>query len=68
MVGHNEGLWHFAGELAGDGKAASLSALHSKFPTGALASLRAPVDHWPSLAPGSATLVAFVRPRDLEKD
>ena len=68
MIGHNEGLWHFAVGLADDGKAGPLSALQAKLPTGALVALSAPIKRWRDLAPASATLVAFVRPRDLEGD
>ncbi len=68
LIGHNEGLWHFAVELAGQGKAGLLSALQAKLPTGALVSLRAPIERWRALAPASTALVAFVRPRDLPDD
>lgn len=36
-----------------------------KFPTAALAVLTLPVERWRDLAPGTARLDAFVRPRDL---
>lgn len=67
LIGHNEGLWHFATDLAGDGEAVLLAALRAKLPTGALVTLRAPAEQWRNLTPGSATLVGLVRPRDLEK-
>jgi phosphohistidine phosphatase len=66
LVGHNEGLWHFAVELTGNGKPGPVGALKEKFPTGALAILEVPIDRWEQLAPSSATLVVFVRPRDLD--
>jgi phosphohistidine phosphatase len=65
LVGHNDGIWHLAEELAGSGPVAVLAALRGKYPTGALATLRVPDGPWRDLAPGSAKLVAFVRPRDL---
>src|SRR5262249_31185722 len=65
MITHNDGIWHLATALAGRGRANLLAALNDKFPTGALATLRAPVDHWRDLASGDAELVDFVRPRDL---
>ena len=65
LIGHNDGIWRLAEVLAGRGRAALLGALHSKFPTGALATLKAPIDHWTDLAAGSAELAGFVRPRDL---
>jgi len=65
LIGHNDGIWQLAEFLAGRGRAGPLAALHDKFPTGALATLRAPIERWPDLAVGSAELVAYVRPRDL---
>ena len=65
LIGHNEGIWQLAELLAGHGPAGLLSALRDKYPTGALAVLRAPAERWADLAVGSAELRAFVRPRDL---
>jgi phosphohistidine phosphatase len=65
LIGHNDGIWQLAEVLAGTGKTESLAALREKFPTGALAILRAPIERWPDLAAGAAELAAFVRPRDL---
>ncbi len=66
LIGHNDGIWHLAEMLAGSGKQARRTALGEKFPTGTLATLRAPIERWADLAPGSAELAGFVRPRDLE--
>ena len=44
-----------------------LDDLHAKFPTGALATLAAPTESWRGLGHDCAELVAFVRPRDLER-
>ena len=65
LIGHNDGIGHFAEMLAGTGPAALLNALREKYPTGTLATLRAPVRHWSDLAAGAAELAGFVRPRDL---
>ncbi len=65
LIGHNDGIWHLAEALAGSGPAKTLAALREKYPTGTLATLRAPDGPWQDLAPGSAELVAFIRPRDL---
>ena len=62
---HNDGIWHLAESLAGSGPPGLLAALREKYPTGALATLRAPEGPWRDLAWASAELVAFVRPRDL---
>lgn len=67
LVGHNPTLQALvlrlaAGEGAADGS--SLAEVRRKFPTGALATLT--FDHaWSELAPGSARLVAYVRPKSL---
>ncbi len=65
LIGHNEGIGELASALAGDGDPATLSRLHEKYPTGALATLRLGEAPWQELAPGQADLVAFVRPRDI---
>ena len=51
--------------LAEGGPKELLAALRQKYPTGALAAFQAPDRPWRDLAPGSAKLVEFVRPRDL---
>lgn len=63
VIGHNPGLQQLAILLAGSGPA--LGRLRRKFPTAALAVLRAPVRHWKDLAVDGAELVALVRPKDL---
>lgn len=65
MIGHNEGIGLLAELLAGLGKSETLAALQEKFPTGALAELRAPIERWSELGRGCAKLSDFVRPRDL---
>ena len=65
LIGHNEGIGELAGSLAGSGRGTDLAALHAKYPTGTLATLRAPAGRWSDLAPRSAELLSFVRPRDL---
>ena len=68
LVGHNEGLWHLAVELAGEGKAAPLAALQAKLPTGALVILSAPINKWRDLELAGTALLAFIRPRELSED
>jgi phosphohistidine phosphatase len=65
LIAHNDGIWQLAASLAGRGPADALAALREKYPTGALVTLRVPDRPWRDLAPGSAELAAFVRPRDL---
>jgi phosphohistidine phosphatase len=68
LIGHNEGIGELAEALAGHGAPAALASLQAKFPTGALAVLRAPAGPWRDLAPRTAELLSFIRPRDLVSD
>jgi phosphohistidine phosphatase len=68
LIGHNEGIGQLAEDLTGHGPADLLEILYEKFPTGALAILRAPGKKWSDLKLGAAELLAFVRPRDLLRD
>jgi phosphohistidine phosphatase len=62
LIGHNPGLEQLALSLASAGD--ELARLETKFPTGALATL-ALGSSWSRLAPGGATLAAYVVPKDL---
>ena len=63
IIGHNPGLHDLALELTGEGDEAAISQLHSKFPTGALATLQLGPTTWSDLAPGQAYLANLVLPR-----
>ena len=63
LVGHNPGLHQLALALASSGD--ELGRLEAKFPTAALATLGVPKP-WSRLAPGDATLSAFVVPKQLK--
>ena len=63
LIGHNPGIEQLALALARPGPA--VGELEVKFPTGALATLTFQ-DSWDGLDRGTAELVDFVRPRDLE--
>jgi phosphohistidine phosphatase len=65
MIGHNDGMWLLAGDLAKQGDAASLASVQEKFPTGSLAVFEADIESWEKLALGRTILKSFVRPRDL---
>jgi phosphohistidine phosphatase len=62
LVGHQPAIQELALDLAGDG--AELARVRAKFPTAALATLLFAGD-WSELAPGSAELVAYVKPKEL---
>ena len=65
IVGHNPGLHDLAVELTGDGDKAAITQLHTKFPTGALATLDLGGASWDHLGPSQAYLVSLVLPRQL---
>jgi phosphohistidine phosphatase len=62
LIGHNPGLEQLALALASAGD--ELEQLAAKFPTAALATL-AVANSWSRLAPGDATLDAYVVPKQL---
>lgn len=68
VIGHNDGMWLLASDLAGKGPAAALASLRAKLPTGALAVVQAPVERWQDLRLAKSTLTSFVKPRDLADD
>jgi phosphohistidine phosphatase len=68
LLGHNPGMESLAGLLTGGGgDEKALGAMHSKFPTAAIAVLGFNIGKWDEIAPGSGILRAFKRPRDLDK-
>lgn len=68
LIGHNDGIGYLAGALAGSGPAEALTDLRGKYPTGSLTTLRLPRGRWSDLAPGACELLAFVKPRDFDRD
>ena len=66
IVGHNPTIQDLALDLAGSGAVRLIDQIRKKYPTAALAVLDAVIDNWADLAGGSAKLVTFVCPRELE--
>lgn len=64
LIGHNPGLQDLALSLARGGP--ELARLRSKFPTAALATFELE-GSWRELAPASAELVSFVKPKELSR-
>ena len=64
LVGHHPGFDGLAIQLAADRAAPRVAEMRAKFPTAAVADL-AFDGPWSSLGPGKATLLRFVRPKDL---
>lgn len=67
LIGHNDGIGALAGALAGSGPAEALADLRGKYPTGALATLSLQGGRWADLGPGACKLLAFAKPRDLDR-
>jgi phosphohistidine phosphatase len=65
LIGHNPAVQLLALDLARP--APEVRELEAKFPTAGLATLVFPGSSWRALAPGTAELAEFVRPRDLER-
>ena len=65
LIGHNPGMQMLALDLARTTD--PFHEIEAKFPTAGLATLEFAGPGWRALAPGSAELTAFVRPRDLER-
>jgi phosphohistidine phosphatase len=64
LIGHNPGLELLLHKLAGNGEPDALAQLATKYPTGALATLRVP-SRWSALVAGSCHLEDLVIPRAL---
>ncbi|WP_294233486.1 histidine phosphatase family protein [uncultured Sphingomonas sp.] len=64
MVGHNPGLEDLVLDLTLDG--ALRERVEDKYPTATVAQMTLLIDRWADARAHSATLVAFVRPRDLD--
>jgi phosphohistidine phosphatase len=65
LIGHNPALQELALQLARSSP--ERDELNAKFPTAALATLQLASSNWRDLQPGAATLIAYVRPRDLDR-
>jgi phosphohistidine phosphatase len=66
LVGHNPGLERLALLLTQGHDGDLRTQLREKYPTGALAEISLPIDHWEESRQGIGTLNRFVRPRDLD--
>lgn len=65
VIGHNPGLETLARGLVEEGRKKQLRRMYEKFPTSAVAVIDFSADEWASIEPGTGTLRAFVRPKDL---
>lgn len=66
LVGHNPAIAAVANALSGSGEKALRRQIAEKYPTAGLAIISFGTGSWAETQPGSGTLEAFVRPRDME--
>jgi phosphohistidine phosphatase len=66
IVGHNPGLELLVAHLARDDKKGLRHRVLGKFPTGALAVLELPADHWSKVEPGTGEIVELILPKELD--
>ncbi|WP_312488279.1 histidine phosphatase family protein [Sphingomonas sp.] len=64
MVGHNPGLEDLTLDLTLDGELRERA--EDKYPTATVAQMTLPIARWAEAQSNSATLIAFIRPRDLD--
>lgn len=60
IVGHNPDIHRLCLLLIKEGNPRTISELHHKFPTGALAIMQAKLDHWKDLGPVTTHLIEFL--------
>jgi phosphohistidine phosphatase len=68
LVGHNPGLEELALCLSGRDQGQLRGEIEAKYPTGTLAEIDLPVDHWVEVKEGIGKIVRFIRPRDLDPE
>jgi phosphohistidine phosphatase len=69
LAGHNPGLQELVFRLVDPAREDALFAeAAEKFPTAAFALLELAIGDWRDLHPGCATLLQFIRPRDLDPE
>lgn len=68
LVGHNPGLETLAMLLTRDDGHGLRSEIEIKYPTGTVAEIALPVEHWSEVGKGQGTVARFIRPRDLDPE
>ena len=67
LVGHNPGFEELALRLSRRG-ARLRAEIEVKYPTGTVAEIELPVEHWSEVKEGTGRLLRFIRPRDLDPE
>lgn len=65
IIGHNPVLEDLCSTLIGSAEPHLVERIANKLPTGTLIVLECPTARWPDLAPGCASLIDVIRPRDV---
>jgi phosphohistidine phosphatase len=68
LVGHNPGLEELALRLSRRDEGGLRGEVEVKYPTGTVAEIELPAEHWAEVAERSGRIVRFIRPRDLDPD
>lgn len=68
LVGHNPGMEELALRLARRDREGLRSEVEIKYPTGTLAEIELPVEHWTDVKEGTGRIARFIRPRDLDPE
>jgi phosphohistidine phosphatase len=66
LVGHNPGLEEIALRLSHRDQGGLRGEVEVKYPTGTVAEIGLPVEHWAQMEEGIGQIVRFIRPRDLD--
>ncbi|HYE26847.1 MAG TPA: histidine phosphatase family protein [Allosphingosinicella sp.] len=68
LVGHNPGLEELALRLSRRSEGELRGRVETHYPTGTVAEIELPADHWADLREGSGRVVRFIRPCDLDPE
>jgi phosphohistidine phosphatase len=68
LVGHNPGMEELALRLARRDGGRLRGEVEVKYPTGTVAEIELPVDHWAEVTEGTGRILRFIRPRDLDPE
>jgi phosphohistidine phosphatase len=68
LVGHNPGLEELALRLSRRDEGGLRGEVELKYPTGTVAEIGLPAEHWAEVKEGSGRIDRFIRPRDLDPE
>jgi len=68
LVGHNPGMEELALRLAHRDGDRLRGEVEIKYPTGTVAEIELPGDHWAEVKEGTGRILRFIRPRDLDPE